>query len=1541
MGKNKKKGKRNSQLNKKVAGSEVTATTAVDQPTEKQLQPIQKKEQIQPIQQEDSSNKESSQCNDVEEGTIDGSDIVTSETNKPEVLNNDNKKSYKDKKATRDAITLKDSNDEINEEIMQMNENLMGEPPQPSNLSDQRLEENVDNTSTAQVSKNEETTSDLTSKKKDLLVQNQQQTQAADDQNINDSQSGLEKKQQDQDSQNEKDLTGDTTVLAQMLPENQKMKYIDKSYKEHDEPSTLFDNETDLLSSEAQIKKKEESTTTETHSEPIHTSQDKAELENRISSSNSTIAIPSAEVTQAVPINAASEEKSTDTAENESQFLPQQLPQQRSEQQPQQEAKILSGPFSLEPLIDNITLTNPEIPESANSKITCLSAYAENLYIGTLHGEILHYYKLDAESGYIMISRQRAHATKAKPINKILLLPQVSRALVLNGSMINVFILPELSPANMGKIKDVHDLAVDVDNFNVDEQFEEVPVILFTKKMIRIINVSPTTLKLVKDINYPNTIKGLRRSKFSLVATKTNYDLIDIDSFQKIPLLPVCSLAPEEIKIKPFILPILKDEYLITCGLTKTEPAMGMIVNNNGDISRGTIPWVSYPTSIAVSFPYTLAIFSNNNNNTNEESLKYQLKVHSIYDLSDCQTMEFSNEVQVTTVAKQFEEPYESLIDIVKRVPLVIAEDDKLSNYYNDNHSEEKQKAELEKIKPVCKISSSVLVYSPHLGQIKVVKSLPALIRLNKLAESFDIKELQQEYDDFIKDYTGHGPKEVNLSDRITFQFLRNALSLMLMVDKNFGDSYRLWINQYDNIDVKILKKLLLDEEIDFTSTDKLVKTTIGDLQLRMDPRIVVYLFNQALQKEAEKQEDGDSKNGALYGQFFNFNNVWIHNGLRQFVDKLLEQGLENDLIRFYIKVLTNWLNQRDKIVKELNMGAEDKSDKQLLQLQVPGSSSTTRPDRSGSFDQKEAKLNEGNVAMQKSKSSRSDSSRGENRNVLSSSKHSISDTNLVSSDVSNVSDHSIMSAENPSTLRVDNKDNSSEDGLKIPIIVNRLTINDLQGVPQHLFELFKTIEIILLRHNIAESFKFKTDKHLLLFINKNIKTAVNESIKILKHYNKHLILLQVYESLNQNGEYLKTWKGLIEGELKDPEFPVTDEKSLNLEIKKMHEKVLLMGNKYDMDVFEFYRWLINIDKIELFVSVIFTLSANPVTQLVQQAYTAKVLQLLTGLNNQQLQNSQVKVKTVNELKIAYLEYTFSHGYKEFFGVLVNEYIIFLINFVQQNNAITEFVDAKLKEYKGIQEFPKLSSKQYLKVQMKIASENKAVLRLNDVNIKLLNFLQVIGLNDRIILVNNTDANADNSREPISYSISGKKFLARCHEKLEQCENVFFANLMVIESKCNEFEKVAGRLMQLTDFTSAERYIVSGGEMLFEAPVVKEHYKRNDDANNGSDATLPKIGEEQIKEQVLKLYQCYLENHSDNQLLIEHFLQNYGHTLDFHFLLTHIPESSSLKLLSKTVLVQNLISLNDEYTNSLVKKNLVRSELNFYSKLLKQLKGTR
>lgn len=331
--------------------------------------------------------------------------------------------------------------------------------------------------------------------------------------------------------------------------------------------------------------------------------------------------------------------------------------------------------------------------------------------------------------------------------------------------------------SGIGSLRDVNDLSRDIDEKLTDGDQDEAIVTVFTQTAIRIVKVQKSSLKLLRNVEYPKVLLGLRRSDFALVANATDYSLIDLENSQQIPLFPISTSGVEEEnteehnedestseestnqKIKPLIMPVGADEFLVLSGSKTEEPAMGLVVNLEGDISRGTIAWPQYPDSVAVDYPYVASVIGT------------QVQFHSLHDQSLVQTIDFESKPIVSNVSVAISQPYHLLTDKIRLVPLTGQEDE-------TRIEKEKKIAE-----GLSTISSSLFVYSKEKG-VECLLSLPRIFHLEKLVEQEKMDEVLEEM----------GTLEITTERAVVeLEYLNLLVGLGYILHKDFASATESW----------------------------------------------------------------------------------------------------------------------------------------------------------------------------------------------------------------------------------------------------------------------------------------------------------------------------------------------------------------------------------------------------------------------------------------------------------------------------------------------------------------------------------------------------------------------------------------------------------------------------------------------------------------------------------------------------------------------------------------------------------------------------
>ncbi|KAK6453646.1 uncharacterized protein RJT20DRAFT_137139 [Scheffersomyces xylosifermentans] len=270
---------------------------------------------------------------------------------------------------------------------------------------------------------------------------------------------------------------------------------------------------------------------------------------------------------------------------------------------------------------------SPNHSQDNGSSIACIASYQSNLYVGTTSGKLLHYHHFEDAAEYMLISELQL-STDKKPVNKVLILPNIERALILTGTVASVYTLPELTPCHIGKIKDTNDVSILAYSIhsNADQPKNGAvndKIVAFTSNKIRIVQIDKEQIKLLKDINYSGAISGISTasgmssnySNLVLVANQENYDIIDLKMTRKIPLF---DYTGKDQKVPPHIVSYIaedkdkSEEYLLTIKNDEST-SLAMFINSLGDVTRGTLSWIGegYPTGgVIIQWPLVFGVFN-------------------------------------------------------------------------------------------------------------------------------------------------------------------------------------------------------------------------------------------------------------------------------------------------------------------------------------------------------------------------------------------------------------------------------------------------------------------------------------------------------------------------------------------------------------------------------------------------------------------------------------------------------------------------------------------------------------------------------------------------------------------------------------------------------------------------------------------------------------------------------------------------------------------------------------------------------------------
>ncbi|QLL32977.1 hypothetical protein HG536_0D04990 [Torulaspora globosa] len=313
---------------------------------------------------------------------------------------------------------------------------------------------------------------------------------------------------------------------------------------------------------------------------------------------------------------------------------------------------IEDGPFQTVELIDDLP--------SEMEYVQC-EAFDQNIYLGTSTGDLLHYFEIEPRN-YILVSQTKFDSDLSVPIDKILLLPNIERALVLSNQTLVLFLLPEFAPApNTLSLNGITDIALR----GYSSTSKSYKFYAAQAEAIKLLKVSSSAITLFRNFDFGSVSRMVAQGHHLAVAKQNNYEVLDLKTFKVIPLFRVSEVnAP----LRPVVAEFKKQEFLVaTGGGSYNDSSMALVVNHSGDIVNASIVLDNYPSSIIVEYPYLIVRFKPN-----------RVSIYRLEDESKIvqKITTESLKVRVAKTSKSFSgferpEIKESVVDMMRRVPLV------------------------------------------------------------------------------------------------------------------------------------------------------------------------------------------------------------------------------------------------------------------------------------------------------------------------------------------------------------------------------------------------------------------------------------------------------------------------------------------------------------------------------------------------------------------------------------------------------------------------------------------------------------------------------------------------------------------------------------------------------------------------------------------------------------------------------------------------------------------------------------------------------
>ncbi|KAL9546656.1 hypothetical protein MBANPS3_006557 [Mucor bainieri] len=293
------------------------------------------------------------------------------------------------------------------------------------------------------------------------------------------------------------------------------------------------------------------------------------------------------------------------------------------------------------PTSPETTTTTVRYASNAKTRIDSVGAWDSDLYCGTSEGAVLHY-SLDDNSSPDKSFSTRLENTihlglGKKSVERILLIPQVSKAVVLCDSTLSFFSLPFFDPIPASFIQPIKGVSCFSHDIGEEGRIGEdgtVELAVIKRRAIQIYKIGES-MHLKKELPLADGAIALtRHSRILYLADAHNYKLINLQQSSvtlliPTPQVPVKTTTGTQLVPRPLVAVVRKDEFLVVSGSSADDnQTIGIFVNANGDAIRGTLQWTSYPKALCVEFPYVAALLRN-----------HTIEIHNILDQQLLQTI--------------------------------------------------------------------------------------------------------------------------------------------------------------------------------------------------------------------------------------------------------------------------------------------------------------------------------------------------------------------------------------------------------------------------------------------------------------------------------------------------------------------------------------------------------------------------------------------------------------------------------------------------------------------------------------------------------------------------------------------------------------------------------------------------------------------------------------------------------------------------------------------------------------------------------------
>lgn len=278
------------------------------------------------------------------------------------------------------------------------------------------------------------------------------------------------------------------------------------------------------------------------------------------------------------------------------------------------------------------------VPEHGGSART-VGAHGPNVYVGTTDGHVLWWRREDATwclAGQVRVSRH------GKPVEKVLVMPEVDALGVLCEHVVHFYTLPALhAHARHAPIKGVVQAVLDDAALTDSAHAGIVSLCILKRQTMWLVMVERDAWAVLKEIPIPrDAFIAQRYNDVVCLATSTEYALVNIETGACTPLgLPISqSTMVGSAKNRPSIVPVPAhgDEhpsFVITSH--SDHGTLGAFLRADGEPTARLVEWPSHPRAVVAAFPYLVALLRDNS-----------VHVHDLRTLERVQALRVSEEVE-------------------------------------------------------------------------------------------------------------------------------------------------------------------------------------------------------------------------------------------------------------------------------------------------------------------------------------------------------------------------------------------------------------------------------------------------------------------------------------------------------------------------------------------------------------------------------------------------------------------------------------------------------------------------------------------------------------------------------------------------------------------------------------------------------------------------------------------------------------------------------------------------------------------------------